>query len=119
MRSLDVLLLLGLIAPVMISLRQTAEHWKMEVSHDENDIVATDEEDETYESEADTTAGGKVGLIVVDVQDCFTENGIGLGNPRGGAEFKNNVKSFVKKVRDGGGAVVLLQDYHPKEHISF
>jgi len=104
-------LFFGLIAPVCICMRTSS--YKSGRAKNEQEVSGKSE------TNTESQRKGKIGLIVVDVQDCFTENGVGLGNPRGNAEYKKNVNNFVKEVVKHKGAVILLQDYHPEDHISF
>eukprot|EP00391_Amoebophrya_sp_Ameob2_P002163 CAMPEP_0179005828 /NCGR_PEP_ID=MMETSP0795-20121207/14187_1 /TAXON_ID=88552 /ORGANISM="Amoebophrya sp., Strain Ameob2" /LENGTH=480 /DNA_ID=CAMNT_0020700465 /DNA_START=511 /DNA_END=1954 /DNA_ORIENTATION=- len=71
-----------------------------------------------------TKSGAATGLIVVDVQQCFTDSGevgSGLQHPKGDAAYKESVVAFVKAFRAANpdGPIVLLQDSHPEDHVSF
>ncbi|CAD7935627.1 unnamed protein product [Amoebophrya sp. A25] len=87
----------------------------------------TGENGQATPTEATTKAGEKVGLVLVDIQKCFTaaENPKGLQLPttmgKGGDDYKAAVLDLVRKFRAKypDGPIAMGQDYHPPDHVSF
>ncbi|CAD7935665.1 unnamed protein product [Amoebophrya sp. A25] len=95
------------------------------------------DEPEVLEQESATPAqallesadGETVGLVLVDIQKCFTgaDHPTGLqlqtigGEGKGGDKYKAAVVNLVRKFRKKypNGPIAMGQDYHPAGHVSF
>ncbi len=65
-------------------------------------------------------AGGKIGVIVVDVQGDFTlwKNG-SLAVPGSDEAYVKRVEEATRRVKRAGLVIFGSQDWHPADHVSF
>lgn len=70
-----------------------------------------------------TVGAGKTALLVIDVQDCYLEEGTRSGKPGSWAAAASHIIPLINAIRKDKSClfdeVIFTRDYHPANHISF